>query len=291
MSISQWFRLWVLAFLNLFTFDSKKRKSKEQRKREQERRLKSKRSFSNFYRVKKERRRRRNGNRVRYERLTKAIFGFLAATLAVVFLPFGLIDWARKSARVKKAAGKIAKQSSGTASRAEMKSKSLTTGRDEPSAALSAVATRGSSAADIREMITHEPTPPSVDTPVLNIEPRSASETDEGAPKSTSKNKGDRYIRKRMIIAGSHYCDKIALDSLEVGTCFDLEAEPENPYDKDAVRLVYRGYKIGYVPKQDSLAFATCLKLGRTVYGVITAIIEDNGRTKYEFETWFDSEK
>ena len=69
-------------------------------------------------------------------------------------------------------------------------------------------------------------------------------EPDENTPKSKPKREGDQYIRKRMFIAGSSYCDKTVLESLEVGTYFDLEAEPDNPYDKDAVKLTYNGQKI-----------------------------------------------
>jgi hypothetical protein len=94
-----------------------------------------------------------------------------------------------------------------------------------------------------------------------------------------------------MYIAGSSYCDKTVLDALTVGTYFDLEAEPDNPYDKDAVKLTYNGQKIGYIAKQDHLAFVTCLKLKRNIYGVITAIKADEHHARYEFETWFDNSK
>ena len=114
-------------------------------------------------------------------------------------------------------------------------------------------------------------------------------EPDENTPKSKPKHECDQYIRKRMFIAGSSYCDKAVLESLSVGTYFDLEAEPDNPYDKDAVKLTYNGQRIGYIAKQDHLAFVTCLKLKRNIYGVITAIKADEHLTKYEFETWFDN--
>jgi hypothetical protein len=43
------------------------------------------------------------------------------------------------------------------------------------------------------------------------------------------------------------------------------------------------------VQKDDRLAFITCLKSNRNIYGAITAIIEEGGQTKYEYETWFDN--
>ena len=92
-----------------------------------------------------------------------------------------------------------------------------------------------------------------------------------------------------MIIAGSSYCDSSVLAKLQVGTYFELEAEPNNPYDKDAVKLTLEGEKIGYIAKADHLAFVTCLKLRRNIYGVITDIFTENNLTKYEYETWFAS--
>lgn len=125
--------------------------------------------------------------------------------------------------------------------------------------------------------------PPTVDTPALPAEP------DENTPKSKPKHENDRYISKRMIIAGSSYCDRAVLDQLTVGTYIDLVAEPTNPHDKNAIMLTLNGEKIGYVPKSDCTAYISCLKLGRKVYGVITEITTEPFPVKYEFETWFDA--
>jgi len=130
-----------------------------------------------------------------------------------------------------------------------------------------------------------EPVEPKIVVEQAPVEP------DENTPKSTPKNEKDQFIRKRMIIAGSSYCDKAVLDKLKVGTYFELEAEPDNAYDKDAVKLVFEGQKIGYIAKKDRIAFVTCLKLRRNIYGVITAIMRDEFPVKYEFETWFDSSR
>ncbi len=126
--------------------------------------------------------------------------------------------------------------------------------------------------------------------PVTPPEPE-VKKPDETTPKSKPKHEKDQYIRKRMIIAGSSYCDEAILDRLEIGTYIELEAEPDNPYDKDAVMLMYEGEKIGYIAKKDNTPFIVCLHLNRKMYGVITDIITEQTLTKYEFETWFSSEK
>ena len=125
--------------------------------------------------------------------------------------------------------------------------------------------------------------------PAVSVEAEMPKEPDENTPKSKPKNEKDRYIRKRMIIAGSSYCDKAVLAGVTVGTYFDLAAEPDNPYDRDAVMLTLDGEKIGYIAKKDCFAFLTCLKQKRKMYGVITAIYDEEYPTKYEFETWFAS--
>ena len=124
--------------------------------------------------------------------------------------------------------------------------------------------------------------------PVELPKPQAAAEPDENTPKSKPKHEGDRYIRKRMIIAGTSYCDQNVIAKLTIGTYFDLVAEPNNPYDKNAIMLTLKGETIGYVAKNDRTAFVTCLKLRRPVYGVVTDIRNLDGRKQVEYETWFE---
>ena len=128
-------------------------------------------------------------------------------------------------------------------------------------------------------------------TPYIPPQPEEPKEPDENTPKSKPMNEGDQYIRKRMIIAGSFYCDQEVIAKLSIGTYFDLVAEPENPHDKDAVALFYQGNKIGYVAKKDVVPFVVCLKLRRNIYGVVTDIRDNDGRKEIEFETWFANKK
>lgn len=133
--------------------------------------------------------------------------------------------------------------------------------------------------------------PETTEVKPIITEQEQPKEPDENTPKSKPKHEKDQYIRKRMIIAGSSYCDQEVFAKLSIGTYFDLVAEPDNPYDKDAVMLTLDGKKIGYIAKADRLAFVTCLKLKRKIYGVITDIKSDEFPTRYEFETWFDGER
>ena len=71
--------------------------------------------------------------------------------------------------------------------------------------------------------------------PVTIPEPE-VKELDDNTPKSKPKHEKDQYIRKRMFIAGSSYCDKAVLEKLSVGTYFEVVAEPDNPHDNAHVR-------------------------------------------------------
>ena len=124
-------------------------------------------------------------------------------------------------------------------------------------------------------------------TPEEPVKPvEEVNHQDENAPKSKPLNVGDQYIRKRMIIAGNYYCDQDIISQLSVGAYFQFVAEPSNQYDKNAVALYFQGGKIGYVAKQDVTPIATCLKLGRNIYGVITDIQITDGKKQIEYEAW-----
>lgn len=96
----------------------------------------------------------------------------------------------------------------------------------------------------------------------------------ENAPKSTPKNPGDTWIRKRMIaeIRREEMAEKI-----EVGDTFDLILAPNN-----FVVLIRQTSHVATVCKSNTLPLATALKLGRKLYAVVTEIKEN----EMEFEGW-----
>ena len=290
MSFRVWFVNWIRAFCKLMTLDYRKPKSDSQRRRERERRLKAKHSNANLFRAKKKYKKRRSGMAIQNEKLLNGLFGFIGASLGILLLPFGLFDWGRKSAKARRASrhgdGGTRKTTPTLAAKTGQKKPKMQTSHTSANASVTAMPTENTKAVPRRSI---EFSDLNAATPV--VKPSLVNESDENTPKSTPKNEKDRYIRKRMLIAGSHYCDQDVLDTLQIGSHIDLEAEPDNPYDKDAVKLLFNGQKIGYIAKKDHMAFVTCLKLKRKMYGVITAIIEEDGQTKYEYETWFDSER
>ena len=313
MSFTVWFRLWVRSFIKFLMVGVDKRKSDAQRKKEHERRMKAKHSRAWRFQSKKRRARPRSSLHVWFEKAMLAMIDFAALSLGILFLPLGLFDWGHKSIKAKKASEQSASQESATQKSAPKKNATHTQ-ISKPMSASHKTSSTEVKREEKNPIPTTAPAPkvkPSVEVKTAStsttvskvatledvqnipavVKKETSVELNENIPKSTPKNERDQYIRKRMIIAGSSYCDKDVLNTLAIGTCFDVALEPDNPHDKEAVKLTYNGQKIGYIPKADKPAFVTCLKLGRKVYGVITNINTEVFPTQYEFETWFDSNK
>jgi len=75
------------------------------------------------------------------------------------------------------------------------------------------------------------------------------------------------YMTSRVVLncnlAGfSHYDGILVAEKLRIGTRLKLIAESDNPYDPDAVAVMYRGRKIGYVPRAENGRLSQMLNLG-----------------------------
>lgn len=64
-------------------------------------------------------------------------------------------------------------------------------------------------------------------------------------------------------LAGYRYYEGKRLWKLmQVGEYLTLVREPDNPYDRNAVRVEWQGHKLGYVPRADNEAVARFLDRG-----------------------------
>lgn len=66
------------------------------------------------------------------------------------------------------------------------------------------------------------------------------------------KNKQWYDIEGRINLAGVQYSDyqKLSSKVLKPGLVLALIGEPNNPFDKLAIRVEYAGYRLGYIPRQ-----------------------------------------
>jgi len=75
------------------------------------------------------------------------------------------------------------------------------------------------------------------------------------------------YERSRNIldcnIAGFIYYNGLnVIKKLELGTPVTLKAEPDNPYDPEAVAVYFEETKLGYIPKARNSYISTLLYFG-----------------------------
>ena len=87
-------------------------------------------------------------------------------------------------------------------------------------------------------------------------------------------------------LAGFRYAEASQVWSeLRLGDALELVREPDNPYDRNAVRVDWRGRKLGYVPRAENEALAWAMDRGERVTARISRLQEHrNPRLRIEFE-------
>jgi hypothetical protein len=74
---------------------------------------------------------------------------------------------------------------------------------------------------------------------------------------------GVRLLVQNSPLAGFRYAEAAAVWPLmREGDALELVREPDNPHDANAVRVEWRGRKLGYVPRRENAALAWALDRG-----------------------------
>ena len=75
-------------------------------------------------------------------------------------------------------------------------------------------------------------------------------------------------------LAGAQYYEADALwNQMKVGDGVTLAREPDNPHDANAVRVEWRGRKLGYLPRAENRAVAVEMDHGGRVEARIAALL------------------
>ncbi len=95
-----------------------------------------------------------------------------------------------------------------------------------------------------------------------------------------------RILVQSSPLAGSQFHALKHLHSgLRPGDRLDLVREPDNPHDPMAVRVEWRGHKLGYVPRKENRAVAAALDRGEPLAARISRLRDDPDPWKrLEFE-------
>jgi len=84
---------------------------------------------------------------------------------------------------------------------------------------------------------------------------------------------GVRLLVQESPLAGYRYAaaSEVWL-LLRVGDPLELSREPDNPHDPNAIRVEWRGRKLGYVPRRENAALAWGLERGEPLRARITRL-------------------
>lgn len=97
---------------------------------------------------------------------------------------------------------------------------------------------------------------------------------------------GPRLILQRAALAGfSHHAGPALWQQLHEGDALELQRDPTNPHDALAVRVLWQGHALGYLPRTDNGAIARALTAGSRLTARISRLIEHpNPRRRIEVE-------
>ena len=99
-----------------------------------------------------------------------------------------------------------------------------------------------------------------------------------------------RILVQSSPLAGFNYHQAPALwRGMRVGDALRLEREPDNAYDARAVRVEWRGHKLGYVPRTQNAALAWAMDSGETMKARVSRLLPHrNPRKRMEFEVYVE---
>jgi len=84
-----------------------------------------------------------------------------------------------------------------------------------------------------------------------------------------------RMLVQSSPLAGSqYYAVGEQWQAMRVGDHLDLIREPDNRHDRRAIRVEWRGHKLGYVPRAENRAVAAAMDQGHKLVASIAKLTE-----------------
>ena len=99
-----------------------------------------------------------------------------------------------------------------------------------------------------------------------------------------------RLLVQNSLLAGFRYAEGAEVwPQLSAGDALELVREPDNPHDANAVRVEWRGRKLGYVPRAENGALAWAMDRGEALRARVSRLAEHrNPRRRIEFEVYIE---
>ena len=108
---------------------------------------------------------------------------------------------------------------------------------------------------------------------------------------AASAHAGDaRLLVQSSPLAGFQFhAARAAWPELAIGAALELVREPDNVHDASAVRVLWRGQLLGYVPRRENAHVAAQLDRGTPLRARISRLVEHrNPRLRLAFEIYAD---
>lgn len=106
------------------------------------------------------------------------------------------------------------------------------------------------------------------------------------APEGSAQQMRARIVVQSSPLAGfRHYEAPHLWRELRTGDRLTLVREPDNPHDRNAVRVEWRSFKLGYVPRAQNEAVARLLDRGTLLEARVSRVQEaraPNRRVEFE---------
>lgn len=77
-----------------------------------------------------------------------------------------------------------------------------------------------------------------------------------------NKKRIKEYLTNFNIAGFTYYDGPEAFKNLEVGLMLELEPEPDNPYDPQAIKIYYKDFQLGYIPQCENTIFYKLIRVG-----------------------------
>ena len=97
-----------------------------------------------------------------------------------------------------------------------------------------------------------------------------------------------RILVQSSPLAGSQYYAASEMwQEMHIGDALELIREPDNRHDRNAIRVEWRGHKLGYVPRAENRAVAAAIDQGDKLVARISRLTEHpNPWRRVEFEVY-----
>lgn len=101
---------------------------------------------------------------------------------------------------------------------------------------------------------------------------------------------GIRLLVQNSPLAGFRYHAAAEVwRELRVGDRLELAREPGNPHDANAVKVLWRGHTLGYIPRRENAALAWGLDRGTPLRARISALSEHpNPARRVRFDVYVE---